>query len=70
MNGETLELPELPSHSLGSERTVKLVSEAFHTVYGVDSRHKHILGKNLNRKMRPSFISKGYYEENYDCLDI
>lgn len=70
MNGETLELPELPSHSQGSERTVKLVSEASHTVYGVVLRHKHILGKNLSRKMRPPFISKGYYQENYNCLDI
>src|SRR5215469_6391297 len=39
------------------------------TVYELESRHKHILAKTLSREVRPSFISKGYYHENFDCLD-
>jgi len=70
INGEMLELPDLPAHSQGVERAVKLVSQASHTVYGLESRHKHILAKTLSREMRPSFISKGYYKESYDNMDI
>ncbi|KAK6178315.1 hypothetical protein SNE40_013114 [Patella caerulea] len=70
LHGDKLELIELPSHSQSVERAVKLVSEASGTVYGLDSRHKHIQAKVLSRRMRPSFVSKGYYTEKYDDLGI
>ena len=55
-----------PSHSQSVERAVKLVSEASQCVYGQARRHQHILGKVKSRKLRKSFSSKGYYEENYE----
>lgn len=68
--GTKLELPDLPSHSQSVERAVKLTSETSHTVYGLESRHTHILAKALSRQMRPSFASKGSYSEHYDDLGI
>ena len=65
---EKLEIPDLPSHSQSVERSVKLVSEASNCVYGFESRHRHILAKNLSRKHRKSFISKGYYTQSYDDI--
>ena len=70
MNGTKLELPDLPSHSQSVERAVKLTSEAAHFVYGLESRHRHILVKVQSRHMRPSFASKGAYSEGYDNLGI
>ena len=62
------DLPSLPSHSQSVERSVKLVSEASKTVYGFDNRHRSILTKVLGRKLRPSFMSKGHYYENYNKM--
>jgi len=60
------DLPIFPSHSQSVERAVKLVSEATQCVYGTERRHQHICGKLQSRKLRKSFSSKSYYEENYD----
>ena len=60
------ELPVYPSHSQSVERAVKLVSEASQCVFGKARRHQHILGKVRSRKLRKSFSSKKYYEENYE----
>jgi hypothetical protein len=62
------DIPDLPSHSQSVERSVKLVTEASHTVYGFDTRHRSILSKVLSRKMRPAFMSKGHYSQSYDSL--
>lgn len=62
------DIADLPSHSQSVERSVKLVTEASHTVYGFDARHKSIVAKVLSRKMRPAFMSKGYYSQFYDEL--
>ena len=41
-NNSLLKLPDLPSHSQSVERSVKLVTEASHSYYGFDNRHKSI----------------------------
>ena len=69
-NGTKLFLPDLPSHSQSVERAVELTSEASHAVYGLESRHKHILAKCHSRQMRPSFASKGSYSANYEEFGI
>ena len=68
LSGVKLDLPILPSHSQSVERAVKLTSEASYQVYGVDSRHKHIMTKVLSRKLRPAFISKGHYDQCYNDI--
>ena len=65
-----LDLPDLPSHSQSVERAVKLTSEASHMVYGLESRHKHILARQMSRSLRPSFASKGSYNANFDEMDF
>lgn len=60
------DIPDLPSHSQGVERSVKLVTEASHHVYGFQNRHRSSLTKVLSRKMRHSFMSKGHYSQSYD----
>ena len=62
------DIPSLPSHSQSVERSVKLVSEASHVSYGLESRHKTIVAKILGRNMRPSFSSKGYYQHCFEEL--
>ena len=62
------EIPDLPSHSQGVEQSVKLVSDASHTIYGYENRHTPILTKILSRKPRQKFSSKGHYHETYDDL--
>ena len=61
-------IQDLPSHSQSVERCIKLVSEASNTVYGFEARHKSILTKLFSRKIRESFMSKGYYSQSYDNL--
>ncbi|KAK6168779.1 hypothetical protein SNE40_019961 [Patella caerulea] len=70
LHGDKLELIELPSHSQSVERAVKLTSEASGTVYGLDSRHKHIQAKVLSCQMRPSFASKGIILRNTMILEF
>ena len=62
------DIPSLPSHSQSVERSVKLVSEASHVTYGLESRHKTIVAKVLGRSMRPSFLSKSYYQHCFEEL--
>ena len=64
----TPKLTPLPGHSQSVERSVKLVSEASRTVYGLDNRHKSILTKMLGREKRPTFESKGSYKQDYDDI--
>ena len=64
--GEKLEIPDLPSHTQSVERCVKLVSEASHAVYGVESRHRHINARVLGRSVRPAFETKSSYVEIYN----
>ena len=68
--GEDLicDIPDMPSHSQSVERSVKLVSDASHTVFGYENRQKSILAKLLSRKMRQKFISNGHYHQTYDEL--
>lgn len=56
-------------HYQSIERAVELISEVCHIVYRFESRHRHILQK-LCHHLRPSFISKGSYTENYDDIII
>jgi len=63
------DIPDLPSHAQSVERSVKLVSEASRTSYGFESRHKTIVAKILSRNMRPSFSSKGHYQQCYEELE-
>ena len=65
MSGESLDLPDFPSHAQSVERAVKLVSEASSSVYGLEARHKYILTKVKSRKLRPAFKSKSEYTFNY-----
>ncbi len=67
-NRTKLQLPNLPIHSQSVERSVKLVTEASENFVGYESRHRAILTKVLSRKCRPSFESKGKYEESYSDL--
>lgn len=60
------DITDLPSHSQSVERSVKLVSEASHYVYGFENRHSSIRTKLVSRKMRKSFVSKGHYSQCYD----
>ena len=46
-NSVKSDIPDFQSHSLSVEQTVKLVSEAFHHVYGFKNRHSCILTKLL-----------------------
>ena len=62
------DIPSLPSHSQSVERSVKLVSEASHVSYDLESRHKIIAVKVLGRNMRPSFSFKGYYQHCFEEL--
>lgn len=62
------DIPNLPCHSQSVERSVKLVTEASHSVYGFEVRHRSILTKQLSRNMRPAFMSKGHYSQSYDHL--
>ena len=61
------DIPNLPSHSQSVERSLRLVSEASHVSYGLESRHKTI-AKVLGRNMQPSFLSKGYYQHCFEEL--
>ena len=61
-------IPDLPSHLQSLERSVKLVSDVSHTIYGYENRHKSILTKILSRKSRQKFSSKGHYHQTYDDL--
>ena len=42
LTDEKINLPDFPSHSQGVERAVKLVTEAFQSVYGFEARHQHM----------------------------
>ena len=53
-----MEFPNLPAHSQGVERAVKLTTEALQTVYGQEVRYKLIITKLLYHQIRPSFTSK------------
>ena len=64
----TPKLTPLPGHSQSVERSMKLVSKASRTVYGLDNRHKSILTKMLGREKRPTFESKGSYKQDYDDI--
>ena len=68
LNGTTLDLPDLPSHSHAMERAVKLTTEASQTVYGFEARHQHITTKFLSQKLRMAFLSKGSYREQFDYI--
>ena len=68
LNGNKLDLPDLPSHSQAMERAVKLTTEASTTVYGFEARHQHITAKVLSRKLGTAFLSKGYYMEQFDNI--
>ncbi|XP_065659644.1 uncharacterized protein LOC136083793 [Hydra vulgaris] len=70
LNGTKFELPVLPSHTQSLERAVKMTSEACHTVYGIEARHKHIIAKKLSRQKRPNFSSKDSYCQKYDDVVI
>ena len=59
------EIPDLPSHSQSVERSVKLLSDASHTVYSYKNRHKSILTKILSRKLRQNFSFKENYHQTY-----
>ena len=61
-------IPDLPSHLQSLERSVKLGSDASHTIYGYENRHKSILTKILSRKPGQKFSSKGHYHQTYDDL--
>ena len=43
-------------------------SEVSHVSYGLESRHKTKVAKVLGRNMRPSFLSKGYYQHCFEEL--
>lgn len=68
MSGTKLVLPDLPSHSQGVERAVKMTSDASKVVYGPKARHKHIVTKIMSQKLRGPFSSKGFYTEQFDCI--
>ena len=61
-------IPDLPSHLQSVERSVKLVSDASHTIYGYENGYKSILTKILSRKPHQEFSSKGHYYQTYDNL--
>ena len=58
----------LPSHSKSVERSVKLLSDASHTIYGYKNRQKSILSKILSRKPSQKFSSKRHYHQTYNDL--
>ncbi|XP_023347138.1 kelch-like protein 20 [Eurytemora carolleeae] len=65
MSGESLDLPDFPSHAQSVERAVKLVSEASSSVYGLEARHKYILTKE---KTGILFIGQGLDTvQSYGC---
>ena len=66
--GTTYKLDDLPCHSQGLERAVKLVSETCRMVYREKNRHNVILTVLKSRNLRPSFDSIGSYFNNYDDL--
>ena len=68
LTGEKINLPDFPSHSQGVERAVKLVTEAFQSMYGFEARHQHILANVLCQQLRPVFSSKGSYMEPFDSI--
>ena len=51
-------LPDLPCHSQRVERSVKMVSDASHTVFGEENKHKVTLPKLLSWKMRSNAVLK------------
>lgn len=51
----------IPCHSQGVERCVKMVSEASKAVYGVDARDGYIRTVLKSRHLMPSFTSKQDY---------
>ena len=59
-------IPDLPSHSKSVERSVKLLSDASHTIYGYKNRQKSILSKILSRKPSQKFSSKRHYHQTYN----
>ena len=62
------EIPDLLSHLQSVERSVKLVSDASHTIYGYENRPKSIWTKILSRRPRQKFSSKGHYHQT--CHDL
>ena len=62
------DIPSLSSLLQSVERSVKLVSEASHVSYGLESRHKTIVANVLGQNMRPSFSSKSYYQLCFEEL--
>ena len=62
------DIPNLPSLPQSVERSVKLVLEASYISHGLESPHKTIVAKVLSRNMRPSFLSKGYYQHCFEEL--
>ena len=68
LTGEKINFPGFPSHSQGVERAVKLVTEAFQSMYGFEARHQHILAKVLCQKLRPAFSSKSSSMELFDSI--
>ena len=52
------DIPDLPSHSQGVERSVKLVTEAAHAVFGYENRHRCIITKLLSRRNLNALISE------------
>ncbi|HKU33678.1 MAG TPA: hypothetical protein VJR22_07525 [Candidatus Nitrosotalea sp.] len=69
-NNNIPDISDLPSHSQSVERSVKLVTEAAHTVYGFDNRHRCVMTKLLSRMNRPVFQSKGHYSQSYDDVCV
>ena len=60
-----LHIPKYPVHSQYVERCVKLVSEAFRTVYGFEKRHGVCISRQCAREETPSFVTKKEYNVKY-----
>lgn len=67
-NGEKLQIPSFPGHSQSVERAVKLVSEPSQRVYGFKNRHDWITSSLVSHSLRPKFLSKGQYTNQYDSI--
>ena len=63
-----LKLPDFPSYSQSVETSMKLVTEASHSYYRFDNRHKSIMAKITGQKMRFMFASKSSYSQTYDLI--
>ena len=60
----TIDIPNIPCHSVNNERAIKDTSQASLQAIGIEQTHAHILNLNENRSQIPTSHKKSDFKKN------